>query len=225
MSLNVLIVEDEPIPSAYLQSIIEECEGFNVVGITTNAQDTIDFLRTIKVDIVCMDIMLEGSEDGSQLALRIKDKYSDISILFLTAYSEEEMIEYAIEAEAFAYLLKPYRANEIKATLKLLKSKLNTKTETNLTPTVIKLIDDYSYDTQKDVLLHHNQEVQIGKKEIEFLGLLCKNGDITLSSEVISQELNTTDSSLRSIIYRIRKVTNKDLIISVKRYGYKIATA
>ena len=229
MNLNVLIVEDEPIPSAYLKSIIEECEGYSVVGIVTNAPDAISFLHKHKIDVVCMDVMLEGSEDGSQLAIRIKDIYKNIEILFLTAYSEEEMIEYAVEAHAFAYLLKPYRTNEIKATLQLLKAKLKDKpieeTTTNNNTTIIKLINGYSYNTQTQTLFHDNLKIDIGKKEIQLLDLLCKNYDTILDSDTIFEKLNSSDNSIRSLIYRIRKATDKDLIVSVKGYGYKIATA
>jgi len=226
LSLNVLIIEDEPIPSAYLKSIIEECEGYNVVGIVTNAPDAISFLHRHKIDVVCLDVMLEGSEDGSQLALRIKDMYNNVSIIFLTAYSEEEMIEYAVEANAFAYLLKPYRTKEIKATLKLLKAKLINKITKEANNTnIIKLINGYNYDIKTKTLLHNDIKIDIGKKEIQFLDLLCKNQGIILDSDTIFEKLNSSDNSIRSLIYRIRKATDKDLIISIKGYGYKVATS
>ncbi len=228
MSINVLIVEDEPIPATYLKSIIEDCEGYSVEGIVTNASDAISFIHKHKIDVVCMDVMLEGSEDGSQLAIRIKDMYRNIEILFLTAYSEEEMIEYAVEAHAFAYLLKPYRTNEIKATLQLLKAKLkDTPIEESIDNniTVVQLINGYSYNIETQTLLHGSDKVDLGKKEIQFLDLLCKNKDSILDSDTIFDKLNASDDSIRSIIYRIRKATVKDLIVSIKGYGYKIATA
>ena len=43
-----------------------------------------------------------------------------VKIICLTAYAEEEMVEYAIEADVTAYLLKPYGESEILATIKLI---------------------------------------------------------------------------------------------------------
>jgi len=225
LSFNVLIVEDEPIPATYLKAIIEDNSNYKVIDIVPSADKALSALQHQKVDIVCLDIMLKGSQDGARLSLEIRDKYPNIEIIFLTAYSENEMLEFASEANSFAYLLKPYRPEEIKATFKLLERKLKIESsQATVINNRIKLIDNYLFDIEKETLYQKDKEVFLGKKELEFLSFLCHNLNITLDKDTILNRLNISDSSLRSIIYRIRKETSKDLILSIKKYGYKVAT-
>ena len=224
MSFSVLVVEDEPIPASYLKAIIEDNSNFEVIKIVASAKKTLEFLHNQKIDVVCLDIMLKGSEDGARLSIDIRDKYPNIEIIFLTAYSEDEMLEFASEANSFAYLLKPYRPEEIKATFKLLERKLKRETPQIEKSSSIKLIDNYYFDLENKILYHNSKEVTLGKKELDFLSLLCQNPNATLHTDTIYDRLYISDTSLRSIIYRIRKATNKDLILSIKKYGYKVAT-
>jgi len=225
LSFNVLIVEDEPIPATFLKKIIEDNQNFKVVDIVNNANDALKILREKEIDVICLDIILKGHKDGATLSVEIRDIYPNIEILFLTAYSEEEMLEFAAEAKASAYLLKPYRPEEIKATFRLLETKLKRDfTKETRVSNIVNLIDGYYFNIEKEALFFNDKEVKLGKKELEFLAILSKNRDITVDSETILTQLNISEISLRSIIYRIRKATTKDLIISVKKYGYKIAT-
>ncbi len=224
MSFNVLIVEDEPIPAAYLKTIIEDNSKFKVLSIAQSANDAFIALKNNSFDVICLDIMLKGAADGARAAIEIRDRYPQIEIVFLTVYSEDEMLEFASEAKAFAYLLKPYRPEEIKATFKLLESKLKQNPLHQIKDSIVKLISNYKFDTDKKLLYKDNQEIPLSKKELDFLHFLCQNPNSTLHTDTILNRLNITDTSLRSIIYRIRKATTKDLIISAKKYGYKVAT-
>jgi len=128
--MNVLIVEDEPIPAEYLKTIIESADEFKVVDIVDNEDDILKAIHINKIDVIFMDIMIKGSMSGAEVALEVKNIKDNILIIFMTAYSEEEMIEYAAEAGAFAYLLKPYRPDEITATLALARKKLKDSNST-----------------------------------------------------------------------------------------------
>lgn len=114
---KILIVEDEPLFSNYLKNLLLQ-ENYEVVGIVERGLDAISFARMCQPDLILMDVMLKGSMSGSEAAVEIHQRDKSIKIIFLTAYAEAEMIEYAVNAEVMAYLLKPYRDNEILATIK-----------------------------------------------------------------------------------------------------------
>lgn len=224
MAIHVLIVEDEPIPAEYLKSIIEGVEGFCVVGIVDNEDDIFKAIHTQNIDIIFMDIMIKGAVSGAEVALKIRTLDKDILIMFLTAYSESEMIEYAVDADAFAYLLKPYRPDEIVANLELAKKKLHKKEKVQLPPSTLKLINNYTFDTLQNRLFLDNSEIKLTTKERDLLSLLASKLPSSVNSETILEELNITELSLRSLLYRFRNKTNKDLITSIKGIGYKLAT-
>jgi DNA-binding response OmpR family regulator len=223
--LEVLIVEDEPIPAAYLQKIIEEDKAFHVVEILQSAEEVRERLKANPVDIVFMDIMIKGVLSGAELALEIHRHYPEMLIIFVTAYSDQEMIEYAVASEAFGYLLKPYRPNEIKVLLQLAKAKVSKKNSGKTSSKKIDLIDGYYYEIERGRLCRGKEEIPLSAAELSIIRILSENHHIVVDKQMILEQLGISELSLRSMIYRIRKRTNKELIQSVKRFGYRIATA
>lgn len=222
--IKVLIVEDEPIPAEYLKTLIEKDGDFVVSKIVDSADETIESIyddREIKV--ITMDIMIRGSISGAELALKIHTIRPEILTIFTTAYSEKEMIEYAAEAEAFAYLLKPYRPEEIAATLQLAKARLRHPSLSH-TNSRIPLSQGYSCDRNAVVLYHHGEPVSLGSKESKLIELLCQDGLSPVSAAALQENLGINSVSLRALIYRLRKRTHKDIIKSIKGVGYRLGT-
>jgi len=222
--IKVLIIEDESIPAEYLKSIVESCDNYIVVDIVANADDALQSVKKYKPDIIFVDIMIKGGLSGAEFALKIHTLYENIILIFLTAYSEDEMIEYATQSNAFAYLLKPYRPNEIKATLSLAKTKLEKDEPSIKNTNIVELVDNYSFNIKENTLYKDNKKVSLSAKETELLSLLCKNREVTMSRETIQNYMNISSSSLRSLIYRMRKNIHKNIIECSKKFGYKITT-
>ncbi len=221
MPYSVVIVEDEILSAIYLQNIIEEDRDFKVVAIVKNSNEALDIVQKEKVDIIFIDIMLQNTQAGTKLALEIAQKYPKIFIIFASAYTQDEMLKDAAKAKAFAYLLKPYRPKEIKATLMLLKEKLK---ERHLKNNRLYLVNGYYFDFIHERLCKENQEIPLSKEELALIKLLAKNHTIILDKETILNHLNITNEALRALIYRIRNATCKALIQNHKRFGYKLAT-
>jgi DNA-binding NarL/FixJ family response regulator len=115
---DVLIVEDEPIPAMELQSTLEALE-YNVLGMEKRGEEVLDRLESESADLVLMDIRLDGDMDGIETAEKIRDRSPSTSIVFLTAYSDEETLERAREIKPEGYLVKPITENDLKSTLKM----------------------------------------------------------------------------------------------------------
>jgi len=219
MDIKVLIVEDEPIPASYLQVIIEEEKDFKVVNIASSANEVYETLEKEHIDLIFMDIKINGPINGALLAQKISKEYPHIYIIFMTAYSDDAYIEKAAESKALGYLLKPYRPDEISAVLKLAKAKIKKEDKK-----YIELIGGFRFDFNKKRLFFKDKEVTMPPKELKFIQILAQNYNIVVDKNYIMQELNLNDSALRTLIYRVRQMTHKDLILSEKRLGYKIAT-
>jgi len=161
--MKILIVEDDVIPANHLKKILE-LEGYEVIDMVATGVRAIEVAKKEKPDLIFMDVMLRDHISGAEAAREIFYSDPNIIIVFLTAYSDKEMIEFAVESDAFAYLLKPYRDKEILATLELAKAKLSTnkpliiidKDESN---SKIELINGYVYDMKLDRLFLDNEEV------------------------------------------------------------------
>jgi DNA-binding response OmpR family regulator len=222
-NLKVIIVEDELIAAEYLKEILEQ-NGVEVIDIIDTGKEAIRVCIDKKPDVIFMDIMLRDNISGAEAALSISQEV-DSKIIFLTAYTDQEMVDYAVEANAVGYLTKPYNEGQIIATLRLCtNSKINSNTATKI-PEKIDLINGYTYLTSKKRLLKNEKEVELGPKAIKLIDLLCTQPNISISNEQISMhvwEELVNDKTLRSLIFRIRSVTDEDLIKNVSGTGYMI---
>ena len=222
-NLKVIIVEDELIAAEYLKEILEQ-NGVEVIDIIDTGKEAIRVCIDKKPDVIFMDIMLRDNISGAEAALSISQEV-DSKIIFLTAYTDQEMVDYAVEANAVGYLTKPYNEGQIIATLRLCtNSKINSNTATKI-PEKIDLINGYTYLTSKKRLLKNEKEVELGPKAIKLIDLLCTQPNISISNEQISMHIweeLVNDKTLRSLIFRIRSVTDEDLIKNVSGTGYMI---
>jgi len=104
--INVLIVDDEQLARMRLRRLIDDFDNYQVVGEAENGQQAIDMARSLRPDLILMDIRMPGV-DGMQAAKEISEFEPAPAILFCTAYDQ-----YALEAfdrHALGYLLKPVK--------------------------------------------------------------------------------------------------------------------
>ncbi len=222
---RILIAEDDHISANYLKGLLAE-EGYGDIHITDKGEDVIRLAKEIKPDLVIMDIMLSDNISGCEAALQIHNELKTTKIIFLTAYCEEEMVSYAIDAKAAAYLVKPYRDNEILATIKLMFAQPSTPSpQHELTQEEIEIKNGYVFNTKLKRLFKDDQEVPLGKKPLKLIEILAKNKNTSVSNEQICFHIwgeIKNDKTLRSLIYRIRTKLKSDLIKNINGLGYTI---
>lgn len=110
MTKRVVIAEDEAIVRLDLREILEE-EGFEVLGEASRGEEAIELVREHHPDLVLLDIKMPGM-DGLQAAEAISE-IGGTAILFLTAFSQRDLVERARDAGAIAYLVKPFQRDEL----------------------------------------------------------------------------------------------------------------
>ncbi|MBN1949314.1 MAG: response regulator, partial [Candidatus Cloacimonetes bacterium] len=91
---KILIVEDEIIIAENIKKHLQ-AKDYNVLGIITMGEDAIEALSLLKPDLVLLDIKLEGSMDGIQVAEIIRQEHQ-IPVIFLTSYGDDNTLSQAI---------------------------------------------------------------------------------------------------------------------------------
>ncbi|MCB0743985.1 MAG: response regulator, partial [Ignavibacteriae bacterium] len=103
MNLNCLIIEDEPLSQDILKKFISNVDFLNLVGISQNASDALNFLsENNKIHLIFLDINMPKI---SGLTF-YKSLIDPPNVIFTTAYPQ-----YAVdgfELNAVDYLLKPF---------------------------------------------------------------------------------------------------------------------
>ena len=114
---KILITEDERITALDLKMTLEKL-GYLVVGSVASGEESIEFARRLKPDLVLMDIHLKTAMMGTEAAQLIS-KELDIPVIFLSAYSDRSVIREAGQSTPYGYLIKPYDAREIDASIQV----------------------------------------------------------------------------------------------------------
>ncbi len=112
-NINVLIIEDTKTQSDALAKVLNS-NNYNIVGIATSYKDALDMFYNNKVDIVVIDIFLNGNPDGITFAETI-NVVPDASrpFVFLTSSTDRKIFERAKLTQPFSFLMKPFNELEI----------------------------------------------------------------------------------------------------------------
>jgi PAS domain S-box-containing protein len=124
---QILVVEDEIIIAEDLQIKLIRM-GYSVPDIVSSGEDAIKKVKENNPDIILMDIVIHGKMDGIETVEKIH-AFSDVPVIYLTAYADQYTLERAKITEPFGYLLKPFKERELLITLEmaLYKHKMETK--------------------------------------------------------------------------------------------------
>lgn len=116
---SILIVEDDAILAMDLQAVMTRLK-YTVAGVFAKGEDAVAFMTAAQrqVDLVLMDIELAGALNGIATAEAL-NRITAVPIVFLTGYSQDPLLQEAIIAEPYGYLIKPVPERELAATLKM----------------------------------------------------------------------------------------------------------
>ena len=108
--VRVALAEDDAIIRLDLRETLEE-EGYTVVGDTGRGDEMLELGAATDPEVVILDIKMPGM-DGIEVARCIAESHG-AAVVILTAFSQRELIDQAIEAGALAYLVKPFQRSEL----------------------------------------------------------------------------------------------------------------
>ncbi|MGB2690515.1 MAG: response regulator [Desulfobacterales bacterium] len=114
---KMMVVEDEVVIAMRLQQRLTSM-GFDITGVAYSGEDAVEQARRLRPDLILMDIMIPDKLDGIAAAKIVKAELG-IPVVFLTAFSEDKIIERAREAEPYGYILKPFQDRELKAAVEI----------------------------------------------------------------------------------------------------------
>lgn len=112
---RVFIVEDEAVVALELQDQLERL-GFEVCGHAARAAAALERIPEVRPDLVLMDINLGRGLTGIDVADRLRGVI-DVPVVFVTAYSDADVTRRAARTEAFAYVVKPFIPDVLRATI------------------------------------------------------------------------------------------------------------
>ncbi len=223
--MNVVIIEDEGLSALFLQEIIKDLHH-NVVGVFDNSNTLLPFLKSHQVDLILMDININGPLDGIQTANIVHRQYPDISFVYLTSYKDSETIKSAQAVQPLGYLIKPILESDLEAIMMVVEG--YKKSCVRVTPTKIRL-EKYSYDIKSKILYRNKEAIYLSKNEKVCIDTLISNIDTYISSEQLIATIWGDEEnrvvSLRELVYRLRKKLPNLPLKSTPNVGYILSSS
>ena len=115
-SLKAVIAEDEHLTRTIIRARLEKL-GHVVIAEAGDGAQAIEAARNHNPDVIIMDIKMPVM-DGIEAARRILNE-TPCAILFLSSFNEQELVEQASETGALAYLMKPFRKEDLAPALEM----------------------------------------------------------------------------------------------------------
>ncbi len=243
---RIVIVEDDEITSLNLNMSLQK-QGYSVVGVCDNAQEAKHKISANNPDLVIVDISLDKSNDGIDLARIIKEKYN-LPFIYLTSYSDDDIISQAKRTEPYGYILKPFEPNTLHATIQMAlfkfsqenkyKNDNNSQKVDNLNlekllyakrdsdKAIVSFAQEYHLDINLCETYYKGVKIKLTKKENAFLRLLIAQlGNVVSFEQAMNyvwEESGATENSVRTLVWRLRNKLPTDIIESSSGMGYFI---
>src|ERR1700759_3441254 len=129
MKEKILIVEDELIVAKDLEFILERA-GYRVCGIAVSVLKARLMIDSEMPDLVLLDIYLKGDLTGIDLASDLNEK--NIAFVYLSANSNQSVLESAKQTRPYGFLVKPFREEDVLIALDIARFRHQNNVENDL---------------------------------------------------------------------------------------------
>ena len=243
---KVIVVEDDEITALNLKLSLQK-QGYEILSVCESVKQAKDDIKNYLPDIVIIDISLQKTNDGIELAKDIREEYN-IPFIFLTSYSDDEIISQAKLTEPYGYIVKPFDPSSLHATIQvaLFKYELEQERENSTNSLkvdklsldkllhmkkakdkpIVQFGDDYYLDISICETFYKGKKIKLTKKENAFLRLLVAQLGVVVSFEqamnYVWEEHGATENSVRTLVWRLRNKLQDDIIKNASGIGYYI---
>jgi two-component system, OmpR family, response regulator VicR len=224
--VRILYVEDDMTLSFVTRDNLE-LKGYSV-DFCEDGEKALEMISSQVYDLFILDVMLPRM-DGFTLAGKIREKNSDVPILFLTARSTKEDRIHGLQIGADDYITKPFSIEELVLKIEVFLRRSRIVPANEKRPLILPL-GHYQLDVANQQLTEGKKIHQLTYRESELLKLFADNINQIVKREEILMKIWGNDQffssrSLDVFISRLRKLLNSDPSIRIENIhniGYRL---
>ncbi len=223
---NILIVEDESLVALEIKTFISGL-GDRVVKIVSDATSALEVVKNEDIDLILMDVYIKGDMDGITCASEIK-KVKEIPVIYISAFSDDETLQRAIETDPTAYLIKPFNRKELLVAIQIATRSSRRKNDELRDEMIgdVMFDSEFSYVSDSCELIHSGVSIHLTKREKQLLKLLVNTKNGVVSIDTIEYEIwpdkNTNENTRRALVSRLRSKLNHKFLETIHSFGYRL---
>ena len=112
--IRILVVDDHPLARFGIKNQLKDVEDLVIVGEAEDGETAMQKVKELHPDVVILDLFIPILS-GFEVVKLVRRDFSDVHVLILTAYEQEEYLHQALEFGAEGYLLKSAEKEELMA--------------------------------------------------------------------------------------------------------------
>jgi two-component system alkaline phosphatase synthesis response regulator PhoP len=218
---KILLVDDEQDILEFISYNLQK-EGFEVFS-STNGREAIKIAQREKPHLIILDVMMPDL-DGIETCRVIRETpdLKNTLIAFLTARSEDYSQIAGFDAGADDYINKPIKPRVLISRVKAL---LRRSAPIEDTGNILQ-INGFIIDREKYLIVKHDAEIHLPKKEFELIALLAsKPGKVFTREDILKSvwgdDVVVGDRTIDVHIRKLREKVGEKYIRTIKGVGYK----
>jgi two-component system, NarL family, response regulator LiaR len=110
--IRVLIVDDHAVVRSGLATFLQAFDDFELLGVAGDGVEAVRLCAEKPPDVVLMDLLMPEM-DGIAATRAIRERHSNVRVIALTSFQDQEKVQAALDAGAIGYLLKNVSADEL----------------------------------------------------------------------------------------------------------------
>ncbi|WP_329789202.1 response regulator transcription factor [Lentzea sp. DG1S-22] len=191
--IRVVVVDDQEMVREGFSALLDAQDDIEVVGAAGNGVQGVALARTVKPDVVLMDIRMPEM-DGLTATRLLLDGSDDVKVLVLTTFDLDDYVYDALQAGASGFLLKHAPARELLGAVRVVAAG-----EALLAPSITKrLIEDF-VKSRRGERVRPAQLSVLTERETEILLLVAQG----LSNSEIAAHLVLAEQTVKTHVSRV----------------------
>ena len=215
--ISILIADDFDLLREDLKDLVNAQPDMRVVGEAASGAAIVELARSVKSDIILMDIEMENMSAGVTAAEAIRDADPGRMILYLTAHDTEKMILTAMGTGAVDYIVKGCPDEEVLAHIRAAaagRPLLDAKVQNTV-------MQEYNRlrRSERSLLFFINNVSQLTAAERELVHLLLQGNKVKEIAAARCVEVVTVKTQIKGLLHKFGCSRTKEIVEMIQQLG------
>jgi two-component system, NarL family, response regulator NreC len=203
LPIRILIADDHAVVRSGLRALLLADPDLEVVGEAGDGTEALRLAESLEPDVVLLDISMPP-EDGIKTAQRLKERNSELFVLFLTMHEDEDMMHEALRTGASGYVIKRAEESEI---IQAIHAAF--RGDIYVHPAMTRALLQQPVTTQHR---RSSQPEQLTRRELEVLRLLVRGNTNRQIAELLGLSVRTVENHRANLMGKLGLASRVELV-------------